>query len=170
MGDTDEVEIDDLFARVPRQLPVSTQQPGLNYEIADDLIATYGDQPSTAPTPLMQSDDITVQPISNVSRTGLGDAAIAPVYRRNPGGGWAVPTGCVLVRFAAGESANEHREDLADAGYVIDEVLRYAPHAAWVRARSGDLTDTLTQIARLVELAGVENVEPQMVSEVSRRT
>ncbi|HEY6425157.1 MAG TPA: hypothetical protein VIY28_18330 [Pseudonocardiaceae bacterium] len=100
----------------------------------------------------------------------MGGAAIAPVYRRTPGGGWAVPTGRVLVRFAAGESADQHREDLADAGYVIDEVLRYAPHAAWVRARSGDLADALTRIARLAELARVENVEPQMVSEVSRRT
>lgn len=161
---------EDLISRVPRRLPVSTLQPGLHYEIADDLIATRGEQPSTGPTPLMQSDEITVQPVSHVSGTGFGDATVAPVYRRAPGGGLAVPTGRVLVRFPAGESAGEHEEDLAGAGYVIDEVISYAPHAAWVRARSGDIADTLTQIGHLVELAGVENVEPQMVSEVSRRT
>lgn len=169
MGQTDGVKGKELIARVPRRLPVSKLRPGLHYELADDLIATRSDQPSTAPTPLMQSDEITVQPVSHVLRTGLGNATVAPVYRRTPGGGLAVPTGRVLVRFAAGESADERREDLANAGYVIDEVLRYAPHAAWVRARSGDIADTLTQIGHLLELGRVENVEPQMVSEVSRR-
>ena len=147
---------EELLARVPHQVAASSERPELRYEIADDLIATHGgpDGPVT----------------HSVGAAGAAaQGAIGPVYRRMPGGGLVVPTGRVLVRFAEGEAAEVHRADLADAGYEIEEVLSYAPHAAWLRACSGDIGDTLAQLGRLAAHPGVENVEPQMLGEVSRR-
>ncbi len=152
---------EELLARAPRQLPVSTERPELRYEIADDLVATLG-QPE-------QSLAQTVRPLVEVAGAATGETTIGPVYRRVPGGGLVVPTGRVLVRYVEGEPVERHRDELAGAGYDIDEVLSYAPHAAWLRARSGDIADTLAGLDRLAAQPGIENVEPQMVGDVSRR-
>jgi hypothetical protein len=73
------------------------------------------------------------------------------------------------VRFAEGDSPEHHREGIVEAGYEIDQVLAYAPHAAWVRARSGRIPDALARLPSLEALPGVEHVEPQMVSPASPR-
>ena len=148
---------EELLARVPHQVAASSERPELRYEIADDLIATHG------------GPDGPVTHAVGAAGPPAGQGAIGPVYRRMPGGGLVVPTGRVLVRFAEGEPAEAHRAELADAGYEIEEVLSYAPHAAWLRACSGDIGDTLAQLDCLRAQPGIENVEPQMLGEVSRR-
>ena len=162
------MDAEELLARVPRQLAASSQQPDLRYEIADDLIATHGGPEGPVAHALQLTEAIAVQPVAEAGGAPEGAATIGPVYRR-PGGSLVVPTGRVLVRFAEGQPAEGHREELAAAGYAIDEVLSYAPHAAWLRACSGDVGDTLTHLGRLAANSGIENVEPEMVGEISRR-
>jgi hypothetical protein len=90
--------------------------------------------------------------------------AVLAAYRAGESGPVAVPSGEILVRFGRGVRAEERGEDLAEAGYELSQVLAYAPHAAWVKARSGDPAEALEGLARLMSLAGVEHVEPQMLS------
>jgi hypothetical protein len=163
------VDVEKLLARVPRRLPVSTQRPELRYEIADGLIATHGGPANQGAPALLPAEGIAVLPAAEVAGITADHVTIGPVYRRVPGGGLVVPTGRVLVRFAEGTPAEHHRDELAEAGYDIEEVLSYAPHAAWLRAPSRDIGDTLAQLDRLVAHPGIENVEPQMVGEVSHR-
>jgi hypothetical protein len=146
------VDTEQMLAAAPNTLRHSTEHPDVTYTLADDVVATGRDSLETAPT---------------------GDApaggAVGPVYRK-AGGGLAVPTGRALVRFADGDRADEHRDAIAAAGFDVEEPLSYAPHAAWVRASSGEITDTLSGLAQLEELPGVQNVEPQLLSEAARRS
>lgn len=112
---------------------------------------------------------ISVEAAGSRAAEGVEDALLGPVYRRDPGGGLAVPTGRALVRFSEGVAADDQRDELAKAGYAVEEILRYAPHAAWVRASSGEIADALRDLSRLEELAQVENVEPQLLSEAAPR-
>jgi hypothetical protein len=93
-----------------------------------------------------------------------GLTAVSAVYRAGEGGPVGVPTGQVFVRFAAGAAAEAQRQRLLEAGYEITEVPVYAPHAAWLKARSGDPADALRGLGRLTALPGVEHVEPQILS------
>ena len=86
-----------------------------------------------------------------------------PVYVLQPGGTPAVPTGLVFVRFGSGVKPVDRLQDLEKAGYEIEQTLDYAPEAAWVRAKSGDIADALTRIDDLEKIADIENVEPQML-------
>ena len=142
---------------------------GVRYELSHDLIATHGDGGAGPPLVSLDGGAISVRPVETDAGPGPEQAAVGPVYRRVPGGGIAVPTGRVLVRFAEGDSPEHHREGIVEAGYEIDQVLAYAPHAAWVRARSGRIPDALARLPSLEALPGVEHVEPQMVSPASPR-
>ena len=99
----------------------------------------------------------------------LDETAERPVYRLGGTGAPATPTGRVFVRFADGTDARAKADALAAAGFTLESVPAYAPHAAWVRPASGELADALTGFERLRELPGVENVEPQFESEAARR-
>jgi hypothetical protein len=74
-----------------------------------------------------------------------------------------------LLRFREGASARESSTDIARAGYEIASVLDYAPNAAWARAATGSIEDSLRNLAALRALPGVESVEPQMLMESRRR-
>ena len=162
------VDLDQLLASVPKELPFSRQRPELRYQLADDLVAVAGGEAGPEAAAVLEGG-ISVRPASTLGGETDEDAAIRPVYRRGPGGGVAVPTGLVLVRFAEGDPADGHRRDLAAAGYQIEQVLGYAPQAAWVRADSGGLPEALRHLDRLDAVPGIENVEVQMVSESSPR-
>jgi hypothetical protein len=98
-----------------------------------------------------------------VRRPGPRGSSEPPTYELSPHGGVAHPTGRVLVRFQDAEALQRHRPDIETAGYVVEEVLDYAPQAAWVRAASGDTADALGSISRLEQIPDVEEVEPQML-------
>jgi hypothetical protein len=98
-----------------------------------------------------------------VKRPGAQKAGEAPAYELSPGGGEARPTGRVLVRFRDAEALRRHQADIETAGYVVEELLSYAPQAAWVRAASGNAAEALRGIRRLERIAEVEEVEPQML-------
>ena len=92
-----------------------------------------------------------------------------PVYVLDPGGTPAVPTGLVFVRFKDGVKPDERERDIEKAGYEIDQTLDYAPEAAWLRAKSGEISDALHGLDDLRKITDVENVEPQMLMRRSNR-
>lgn len=153
--------------RVPRRIAVSSGRPDLGYEIADDLIAIHGGPEGAVAH--QAAEGIAMVPVAEARAMAGDGGTFGPIYRRAKGGGLVVPTGRVLVRFAEGEPAEHHRDELADAGFDIEDVLSYAPHAAWLRARSGDIADALAGLDRLAARPGVEHVEPQMLGEAARR-
>ena len=76
------------------------------------------------------------------------------------------PTGRVLVRFAAGDRVEAHRDELRAAGYELDTPLGFAPQAGYVRPAGGDVAAGLD---RLRAIPGVEHVEPEVLIERSAR-
>jgi hypothetical protein len=93
---------------------------------------------------------------------------VGPVYR-SAKGRLVVPTGRVLVRFHEGVRADDRRRAIEAAGYEVEGVLPYAPHAAWVRGKGGDIGDSLAGIDALRGLGDVDHVEPQLLSPSSPR-
>jgi hypothetical protein len=75
------------------------------------------------------------------------------------------PTGKIFVRFAEHVDAASREKDIASAGYKIVKTLPWAPHAAWVEPET-----SLAQLEDLKALRDMENVEPQMFMERSKRT
>jgi hypothetical protein len=94
---------------------------------------------------------------------------VGPVYRLGADGPLAVPTGLVFARFREGVAVESRRDELERAGYEVVEVPSYAPHAAWLRARSGEIADALADTAALEALPDMEGVEPQMLMPAARR-
>lgn len=143
-----------MLAAAPRDVPMPTSASH-RFALADELVADHGGD----------SQDPEVRPVdAHADATDQG-----PVYRRVPGGDIVVPTGLVFVRFGEHDAAEDHRDDLSGAGYALEQVPGYAPHAAWVRAASGSIADALRNVGRLSGLSGVVSVEPQMIGERSRR-
>ncbi len=157
-----------LLASSPRELDLGGGQAGRSYRLAEDVIARHGAGASPAAILTLEGGHVSVEPALSAPKLPA-EGVVGPVYRQVPGGGFVVPTGRALVRFAEGEAADEHRDALTGAGYELEEVIRYAPHAAWVRASSGEIADTLRNIPRLQRLANVANVEPQLLSDAARR-
>jgi len=95
---------------------------------------------------------------------GAGARGAIAVYVDRGSKAIAVPTGRVFVRFAEGIEARAQETALARAGYRIAALLDYAANAAWVEADSGDVAAALRGLDRLAAIAGVVNVEPQLLS------
>lgn len=153
----DTVQVSELLAAAPREVTVTTSATQMRFALADDLVADHRPD-NQAPT------------VHPVEHEGTADASgMGPVYRRVPGGDIIVPTGRVLVRFGEHDSAENHRPEIEGAGYLLDQVPSYAPHAAWLRAPNGSITDALRNLEQLSRLTGVVSVEPQMIGERSKR-
>jgi hypothetical protein len=156
-----------MLALAPPELSHSTQQGDIAYTLARDVVAAHG--------PIADRDAALRHDAHNVAITPAREAPagagviVGPVYRREPSGGFVIPTGMVLVRFADGDRAEHHRDEIAAAGFEIEQALSYAPQAAWVRARSGEIIDALRGLVALEQLPAVHNVEPQLLSEAARR-
>ena len=166
----------DDFAEYPTEVRSSTQRPSIVYtrlpehyairresnELtpSEDLVATLGEGSDAI--------DLFRGSISKLKGPAKRKKVI-PVYSLNPGGAQAVPTGEVLTRFKEGVAVEDRRREIEKAGYQIAQILEYAPHAAWLRARSGEIAEALTAIGALEKIPDVENVEPQMLmARVSR--
>ena len=161
-----------LLASAPATLRSSSAQPRAEYTLADDLMATHSAQRGGDETLLShEGGSIAIGPAAaGAGAHDVRDAsALGPVYRAAQGGGVVVPTGRALVRFGDDDEAECHRDELAAAGFDLEQPLSYAPQAAWVRASSGLITDTLCGLASLERLPGVQHVEPQLITEAARR-
>jgi len=96
-----------------------------------------------------------------VLRADLTDPDGSTAWYEPVGGGEpAEATGAVWVRFREGDDASARASDLAAAGYRIENLPGYAPHAAFVRGE--DLAASLSGLDALRAIDGVELVEPQL--------
>lgn len=138
--------------------------PRMQYVLDEEHCAIYGaggDDPQLDVVFRLESDQVTV---CHGIDPELTDAALGPVYRRADSGDLVVPTGRVFVRLAEGESIAERRADLQAAGFQLEDVPDYAPHAGWVRPTSGSVGEAIVKLNELREISGAEAVEPQMLS------
>ncbi|MBI4525627.1 MAG: hypothetical protein HY695_17655 [Deltaproteobacteria bacterium] len=161
-----------LFCQYPERVSTGPALPISVYVCLPGYYAVHN-RPAAAPASgaifLLNDGAIAVFQGEPDTESSSAAGSLSPVYRLHPGGPLAVPTGLVLVRFAAGVVAETRREQLAQAGYENVESLVYAPQAVWTRARSGDIAAALNGIPALQALADIENVEPQMLMQRVRR-
>lgn len=150
----------DDFSDYPREVRGGTQKPSAVYtRLADHYAVRRGGAAAG-------EGDEGVEVIRAAADEREGAAAgeePRPVYALQPGGAKAVPTGRVFIRFEEGVTVGERRREIEQAGYEVAQALDYAPQAAWLRARSGRIADALKGVEALEKIAGVENVEPQML-------
>lgn len=162
-----------LFSGYPQQVRASTARSDLRYVRLPGHFAVHGRVPASWESSvivLLEEGRIAVcrgEPMPQPASSEL--VALSPVYAIGPEGPPAVPTGFIFVRFKETIHAAKRRAALAQAGYTVRQILPYAPHAAWVEASSGGIARALTRIASLEALPDVVSVEPQMLSESSRR-
>ena len=158
-----------LLTSAPASLRRSSAQRDPEYTLADDLIATHGAEPGDGAALTHEGGSIAIEPAAAGAHDVRDAAVLGPVYRAAHGGAVAVPTGRALVRFGDDDEAEHHRDELAAAGFDLEQPLSYAPQAAWVRASSGLITDTLCGLVSLERLPGVQHVEPQLITAAARR-
>jgi hypothetical protein len=147
----------------PGKAPAKIQIGGVSYSRSDEWVAIPLAKDASPPANarfLLENDGIAVVPKSPAVEAAED---VRPVYRIEPGGHPAVPTGRVFVRLREGEPANERNDDFARAGYVIENIPAWAPHTAWLRPASGGIVAALNGMERLRSLTDVENVEPQLL-------
>lgn len=167
----------DRFPAFPYEVRSSTQQPSVGYTRLPDYYALHRPSPDTLPSAdaltVMNDDEALIEVFQGDAdeRKHAGSLGeVGPVYALHPGGTPAVPTGRVFIRFREGVRAEERLQEIDQAGYEIAQRIAYAPHAAWLQARSGKIADALTGISALEKLADVENVEPQMLMPRANRS
>jgi hypothetical protein len=152
----------------PREVPAGKQHAGHSYRLEDGYYAAHNRQPGSSAAGaalVLNRGQIAVFP-GRPPATMTEE--VGPVYAA-PDGSLVVPTGLLFVRFAEGTSAADRRDELERAGYELVQIPGYAPHAAWVRARTGGIPASLRNVAGLEAIPGVENVEPQMLREKAKR-
>jgi len=132
------------------------------------LVAVQGATAQSAAIATFEGGEVVVVAVDSAPMPGKG-GKIGPVYRQQ-GGGLAVPTGRVLVRFKPGDDPRAHATELRTAGFKLDEVLPYAPQAVWLSPHNDEPTAALSGIDELRSLPGVEHVEPQVLTESASRT
>lgn len=161
------------FDHYPQQVQQSVEQPGSRYVQQAGFFAIHDATATSLPgDAIMTLNDDTIAIFAGDPQTKRDlapGAEISPVYALQPGGSMAVPTGSVFIRFSEGTVATEQAEVIRAAGYEIVDSPIYAPHAAWVRARSGRIADALAGVAQLQTIPGMVNVEPQMVMQRGQR-
>jgi hypothetical protein len=167
----------DRFAKYPREMRSSSQRPSIVYTRLPDHYAVRRDHTEAPPsegiiTTISEDGgkiEVFREEAANERKRAASRGEVRPVYALQPGGTPAVPTGQVFIRFIEGIPVKERVREIQQAGYEIAQSLEYAPHAAWLRARSGEIADALAGIQALEKIADVENVEPQMLMQRANR-
>ncbi|MBD2677336.1 MULTISPECIES: hypothetical protein [Nostoc] len=162
----------DYFSEYPQQIYVGSNRSAVSYTRHPGYYAIRYNQPDkVAPGAILQLNE------GAISTTGYAYAIfsgepnqseknpLSPVYTLEPNGSLAVPTGLVFIRFAEGVDVESQHEAINRAGYEIEQSLAYAPQAAWLRPKSGNIADAIAGISRLEAIPNVENVELQMLME-----
>jgi hypothetical protein len=157
----------DYFSEYPQQVRAGTDRSAVLYRRQPGYYAVHYNEPrKVAPGAVLQLNDGAIAVFSgepDTTQLTSTQATIGPIYTLQPDGSLAVPTGMVFIRFAENVDVESHREAIKQAGYEIAQSLSYAPHAAWLRAQSGKISDALMGISKLEAIPNVENVEPQML-------
>ena len=158
----------DYFSEYPQQIRAGTDRSAVLYQRQPGYYAVHYNEPrEIARGAVLQLNDGAIAVFSgepeNTTRLTSSQGTIGPIYTLQTDGSLAVPTGMVFIRFAEKVDVESHREAIEQAGYEIAQSLSYAPHAAWLRAQSGKISDALMGISKLEAIPDVENVEPQML-------
>jgi hypothetical protein len=140
------------------------------YQLAPGFYASSAGEPLSATDRLVARLDENIAVFEgSAPKDNAAADKVFPVYRAQPSGAFAVPTGRLWVRFADGVEATRQQEALSKLAFSIEESPAWAPQAAWVRASSGKIADALAAASRLKTLPDVELVEPQMLTAVARK-
>ncbi|MBT6155588.1 MAG: hypothetical protein HOL01_06630 [Planctomycetaceae bacterium] len=157
----------------PREFSVETAPQPTHYTLADDYYVVLGagaDQADLNVEFHIEDGDLTVCRKRH-GETSLAAPATAagPVYRLGEHGPLAVPTGKVFVRFTEQTKLEDRQEDIERTGFMVNQILSYAPHAGWIEPKSGKIVDAINRFEELKYIPGVAAVEPQMLMESQRR-
>lgn len=154
---------EDRLREFPERLSAGTQRGDTFYARAEGYYATQEGADAADAVMTLKEEGIAVH--RGEPGGGKGGAAdVTAVYRLQPSGPLAVPTGQIYIRFAEGVAADSRSREIESAGYEIVKTSPYAPHTAWLKSTSGDIAHALSNLHALERLAGVENVEPQMLT------
>jgi hypothetical protein len=156
-------------SKYPRHVRTSTQRPSSVYARLVDHYAVHrqsGDKPSKHAVAALDDGERLIEvfrgdPAERQRSTSPG--RVGPVYALKDGGTPATPTGRVFIRLREGLPVDARLKEINHAGYDVAERIGYAPNAAWLRARTGEIADALEGIEALENIADIENVEPQML-------
>ncbi len=133
----------------------------------DFAVHHTGSAPAFA-TDTLPGENVGIYPVERYDERVHG-AQPVPVYSSGKGGSVSVPTGLIFVRLSPNLSMNDRARNFADAGYELAKTLSYAPNAGWLRAKSGNVASALANAANLTDVAGVEHVEPQMLTKAAQK-
>ncbi|MFN6513456.1 MAG: hypothetical protein RMY29_002990 [Nostoc sp. CreGUA01] len=153
------------FSEYPQQIRVGSDASAVSYTRKPGYYAIHYNQPVTVhPGAILQLNEGGIAVFSGEPNQSEKNT-LSPIYTLESNGSPAVPTGLVFIRFAEDVDVKSQHEAINQAGYEIEQSLDYAPNAAWLRARSGNIVDAIAGISRLQAIPNVENVELQMLME-----
>ncbi len=144
----------------PGTLPAPISYGGGSYTRDDAHVALVG----TPTGPERGAGPARILPIERAEGEG-----IVAVYR-SPAGELVAPTGALFVRLREGSRAADRRSALLAMGLEIVRVPSFAPHTAFVRAKSGDVAETLRLVGEVAKMPDVEGVEVEMLREAQRKS
>jgi len=157
------------FAEFPKTVKASSASPENTYRMVDTHVAVHGAPPASGAILDFAPEQISVYPIERLAEMSADASRVTPVYSLTKGGTLAVPTGLVFVRLAEDQKLADHANEFRNAGYEIARAMPHADNAGWLRAASSSMADSLAGLDRLAAIPGVENVEPQMLSQAARK-
>lgn len=157
------------LSKFPEKIVVSEDSRDVSYLKSDDYYAVFNPEDGEGLTKVsFYLEDGRIAVVQG-KPTGEVQPSLGAVYTLGTDGPLAVPTGRVFIRFKEGDNAATHQGDIEKAGYTIEEIPVYAPHAAWLQTKNGDKALALQSISKLRALEDVEHVEPQvLMQQVSR--
>ena len=157
----------DQRTALPTELHIGSSHDAGSFRLAQEYVALHGVRGSAVPPAAvmtLEQDGIAVVPTS-----AAGTQRSGPVYTNASGTSFAVPTGRVFLRLHEGHKVEALRDALERAGFVIEQVPVYAPHAAWLMPESGDVASALSALPQLAQLDAVASVEPELLARRAQR-
>jgi hypothetical protein len=155
----------DLWPSVPQEILIQTEQKETCYKRQPDYYALYGclpaDNHDQVVTSLNQGAILVLKGAPQQEQIPI----TCPIFSLEPSRMLAVATGKVFIRFEEDIAALDYTGDVEQLGYEIEECPIYAPHALWLRPKSGIVADGLGHAKDLRQLPHIANVEPQMLVE-----
>ncbi|MBW4677287.1 MAG: hypothetical protein KME52_25770 [Desmonostoc geniculatum HA4340-LM1] len=155
----------DYFSEYPQQIRVGSDASAVSYTRQPGYYAIHYNQPSTVVRgAILQLNEGAIAVFPGEPNQSEKNT-LSPIYTLQSNGSFAVPSGLVFIRFAEGVDVESQGEAINRAGYEVEQSLDYAPNAAWLRPRSGNINDAIAGISQLEAIPNVENVELQMLME-----
>jgi hypothetical protein len=161
------MSLNSLLAHFPLRMTVEAEGVSRDWVREPDCFAVHGLVPPALTTAVLYSFE---DPAINVCRGEVStvsalpaNLSVTPVYRLEPNGPQGVPSGRVFIRFRSQVRITERQLELHGCGFTIQESLSYAPHAAWLQNKDGNIATALNGFAKLRALHDVLLVEPQML-------